>query len=300
LNLQKVDQRLEDSLVHLLLPITRLLVRGGIGLDELMHAGKRAYLREAARAVAGQDGRTSISRLSVATGMTRKEVSALLRDSQHDISGTRKRTGQQRASRVLKGWLSDPRFQDPRGRPSELKYRAKRCSFSLLVKLYGGDVTPKSVLRELQRIAAVDLTSAGTVRLRTSRRRRAIEAKCELLDLAKMFEDFAFSVTKSDLRPESAPFFRSRDLIAPSTREAAYFMSKYSRRASALLEDFQRSANRRAAAKAGSRHARSARRVALGIYLLQTDSALNRGATGKIGEPATVRQTRTPSDRSGR
>ena len=265
-----------------------------------MHAGKRAYLREAARAVAGQDGRASISRLSVATGMTRKEVSALLRDSQHDNAGARKRTGQQRALRVLKGWLSDPRFQDRRGRPSELKYRAKKYSFAFLVKLYGGDVTPKSVLRELQRIAAVDLTSAGTVRLRTSRRPRAVEAKCELLDLAKMFEDLAFSVTKSDRRLESTSFFGSRDLIAPSTREAAYFMSKYSRRASALLEDFQRSANRRAVVKAVSRQARAARRVALGIYLLQSDSALNRGTNGNIGEPTKARHRRTPSSRSGR
>jgi Family of unknown function (DUF6502) len=222
------------------------------------------------QAVARQDGRTSISRLSVATGMTRKEVTALLSYPQKNQIIAKRRGGQQRALRVLRGWLSDPRFQNRSGRPSELKYRGNEKSFALLVKLYGGDVTPKSVLHELERIGVVEFADAGTLRLRSSRRRSNIELKYKLSDLAKMFEDFAFTVVESSSSPDPPSFFGFRDSAISSTRDAAYFMRRFSRRAAAFLEDFQQWSAGRDSVKVVS-HQERATRVGLGVYLLRSD-----------------------------
>jgi hypothetical protein len=287
----KTGQRTEDSLVYLLLPIARLLVRGGIGIDELVYAAKRAYLREAVQVVARQDGRASISRIAVATGMTRKEVTALLRDSPKNKPTAKRRSGQQRALRVLRGWLTDPRFQNRSGRPCELEYGGNERSFALLVKLYGGDVTPKSVLHELERIEVVEFTNAGTLRLRPSRSRSNIELNYKLSDLARMFEDFAFTVVQSSSRPDPPSFFGFRDSGISSPRDAAYFMRRFSRRAAAFLEDFQQWSAARESVKAASHQERSATRVGLGVYLLRSDLQSARNPRGKPADNAEIRRS---------
>lgn len=289
----KADHRIEDSLVNLLLPVARLLVSGGIGIDELMHAAKRAYLSEAMQAVARQGGRVSISRLSVATGMTRKEVSALLSESPENKGPGIKRSGQQRALRVLKGWLSDPRFQGAGGRPAELPYGGNHVSFTLLVKLYGGDVTPKSVLRELERIEVVDVTRAGALRLRPSRNRNNIEIQYKLSDLAKMFKDFACAVTHPNPGADAPAYFGFRESDISSVRDAAHFMRRFSRRAAALLEDFQQWEVGKTGSSASPSSADSDRaRIGLGVYLLRSDLKPTRRAGGERVAAARIRASR--------
>jgi hypothetical protein len=244
------------------------------------------------QAIARQDGWASISRLSVATGMTRKEVSALLSDGPNHQGAATRRSGQQRALRVLRGWLTDPRFQNRSGRPNELKYVGNKKSFTLLVKLYGGDVTPKSVLRELERIKIVDLTNTDTVRLRSSRSRSNIELNYQLSDLARMFEDFAFTVVQSSSRPDTPSFFGFRDSGISSTRDAAYFMRKFSRRAAALLEDFQQWSAGREPVKAVSHQERGIERVGLGIYLLRSDLQSARNSKGNATNNVGTRRSR--------
>lgn len=266
---------MEESLVRLLVPITRLLVRGGVGIDALTYAAKRAYLLEAMRAVARQDGRASISRLSVTTGMTRKEVSALLAASEKAVDARTRRSGQQRALRVLRGWLTDPQFRSRGGRPVKLRYRGTERSFAQLVKLYGGDVTPKSVLRELERMEVVDSDNTGVLQLRLSRRRSNIEMNRKLSDLARMFEDFASVVIQSNSSQNPPSFFGFRESVISSTHDAAYFMRRFSRRAAAFLDDFQQWSLGRKPSNAGARRqGRDAMRVGLGVYLLRSDASM--------------------------
>ena len=262
------------------MPVARLLVRGGIGIDELVLAAKKAYLRAAIQAVARQDGRVNISQLSVATGMTRKQVSALLGDARPNTGAVTRRIGQQRALRVLKGWLTDPRFHDARGRPDELRYRSGKKSFALLVKLYGGDVTPKSVLRELERMEIVAVTGGGTLRLRRSRSRSSVEVHYELSDLAKLFDDFACAVARPNPESRTSNFFAFKDSTVFSTADSAYFMRRFSRRAAAFVEDFQQWSVAHDSRRAVSSQEREAIRVGLGVYLLSADAPRLRSANG--------------------
>lgn len=247
-----------------------------MGIDKLVSAAKRAYLRAAVEAVLPRGRRVNISRLSVATGMTRKEISTLLRDSQ-DIGNREavsRSRGEQRALRVLRGWLTDPRFQNHSGRAGALKYRGSPRSFAHLVKLYGGDVTPKSVQGELERMGLIVATPAGTLRLRTTRKRGGVEAY-QLSDLAKLFEDFAFAIMSPKPNSETPSFFGFKDSTVPSTTDAALFMTRFSRRAAALLEDFQEwSVGRKALPNSISRE-KELVRVGLGVYLLRYDKSLD-------------------------
>jgi hypothetical protein len=218
-----------------------------------------------------QDRRVNVSRLSVATGMTRKEVSALLNYSKGRQHGATRRSGEQRALRVLRGWLTDPRFQNRDGRPEELAYRGHRKSFSVLVKLYGGDVTPKSVLRELERIEIVEATKAGALRVRGTRKRSNIEVHYQLAELARLFEDFALAILRTSSHSEAPPFFGFKDSIVPSTGDAAFFVRTFSRRAAAFLEDFQQWSAGRERSRPPPHAANEAIRVGLGVYLLQAN-----------------------------
>lgn len=243
-----------------------------MGIDRLVRAAKRAYLRAAVEAIIPKGQRLNISLLSVATGMTRKEISILLREPQLDRDVAARNRGEQRALRVLRGWLADPRFQNRSGHATTLPYRGNTRSFTRLVKLYGGDVTPKSVQRELERMRLVEVTLSGALRLRSIRKRGTIEAY-QLSELARLFEDFALVIMKPKPNSDVPSFFGFKDFNAPSAGDAAFFMSRFSRRATALLDDFQEWAAGRGPISAASRE-KDAVRIGLGVYLLRSDRTL--------------------------
>lgn len=231
--------------------------------------------------VVRQDDRVNISRLSVATGMTRKEVAALLGNSQKGGGAAAKKRGQQRALRVLRGWMTDPRFRNSSGHPDELRFRGPNKSFAFLVKLYGGDVTPKSVLHELERIEIVEVTKSGTLRLRALRNRRNTEVNSQLSDLSRLFEDFALAIIRPNSKSEDPSFIGFKDSIVPSTGDAVYFMRRFSGRAAALLEDFEQWSVGRGVARMGSAQEHGAVRVGLGVYLLRSERPFADRGSGK-------------------
>jgi Family of unknown function (DUF6502) len=239
-----------------------------------------------------QDRRVNVSRLSVATGMTRKEVSALLNHSTSVRPIVARRSGEQRALRVLRGWLTDPRFQNRNGRPDDLSYRGYKKSFSVLVRLYGGDVTPKSVLRELERIAIVEATETGALRVRARRKRNNIEVHYQLAELARLFEDFALAIVRPNSDSEAPPFFGFKDSTVPSTGDAAFFVRTFSRRAAALLEDFQQWSAGRERGKTGGQEHKDAMRVGLGVYLLRSNPSPATNTAAKAGNRASVHPIR--------
>lgn len=261
-------RRTEESLVDLLSPISRLLVLGAIGIDEFIRAAKRAYLRAAIDVIVPAGRRLSASRLSVVTGMTRKEVSALLNYSKREERHAIRRSGQQRALRVLGGWLADPRFQAQGGRPAELSLSGKKTTFRQLVKLYGGDVTPNAVLRELERMGVVELTSNGVLRLSRRRNERDLKPDYQLSELAKFLGDYILAAAPSNSK---SSFFGFKDAVVPSSGEAAAFISTFSRRAAALLDGFEQWSAGQEETRAFDRDSHSAKRVGIGFYLINTD-----------------------------
>ena len=105
------------------------------------------------------------SRIAILTGLTRKEVQALLDLPIH----REERYGDEynRAARVITGWLRDPDFGDGCGHPLPLRMAGKRLSFRALVKRYSGDIPERAMLDELVRVGAVKRLRDGRIGLVT-------------------------------------------------------------------------------------------------------------------------------------
>jgi len=250
------------------------MIRSEFGAGELVRAAKLSFVRAAASEVMPMGARLNVSRLSVVTGLTRKEVSALLGKQ----TGPRKVPSQkpameQRALRVLRGWRVDPLFQGANGRPAMLPLRGNRRTFAQLVKTYAGDVTPVSVLKELERMELIAMTRTGKLQLRAGRVRASAHASLQLAELARIFSDFAHTASRNPTSSETPVFFGFRESSVSSAELASLFHRTFSRRAAMMLESIeqwmtlQRAAGRRASRRRGSKT-----RVGMGIYLVSDPS----------------------------
>lgn len=257
------------ALVDLLLPTSRLLLKAGVGVDQLIRAAKQAYVKAALAEVIPAGSRANVSRLSVVTGLTRKEVSSLLGQIwSHGVRPTHS-TKEQRAIRVLRGWANDERFRKPSGRPAELSVHGRRNRFALLVKLYGGDVTPRAVLGELQRMNAVLLTHGGRIRMKAVRKHSQKQIRQQATELARVFGDFVGTVAQP-LRGAKVPvFFGFREGTGVPSSEVARFERTFSKRGAALLDSVGQWLASCPKDRAKS-HAQG--RVGLGVYLVNASA----------------------------
>lgn len=158
------SQVLSTATRTLLIPLVRMFLRNGKAARSLYDLIKQIYV-ELAKEEFGINGKkATVSRIAILTGLTRKEVQALL-----DQPGNNKDeidNEYNRAARVIAGWLRDSKFSDGRGHPAPLPLEGKRGSFSALVKIYSGDIPVRAVLDELLHTGAVEQFKDGRICLR--------------------------------------------------------------------------------------------------------------------------------------
>lgn len=264
------DNDLHRMLVEMLLPIGRLMVRGGLGFGDLVHAAKHAYVRAAISTVAPAGSRINASRLSVITGLTRKDVTAVVTALSGRHRTRAKLTKEQPARRVLRGWECDRRYCDERGIPAALPIRGGPRSFSSLVRDYGGDVTPRAVLKELERLDAVTFNSTNGLRIRLSG--ATSEAAHRIALLSRALPDFANTVAFQGPANGHPLFFRFKDAVVQSPKDAVKFQTTFSNRGAHLLAEFDRWMSSRPRRGRGRRaSAEHVCRVGIGVYLVQGD-----------------------------
>jgi hypothetical protein len=255
----------------MLIPIARLMLRNGFGAGELVGAAKQASVKAALTEVISPGCRVNVSRLSVATGLTRKEISTLLGRAKTKPLRS-KPTLEQRAWRVIHGWNTDPKYREGSGRLAALPFAGKQKTFSSLVRKYGGDVTPLSVLRELERIRVVFKTRSGALRLHS----RALKSRSlvihQIAELARVFKDFATTVVAAEA--DSQKFFRFKEAVIPSLDQAALFGRTFSERGMILLESFEQWLNSQRRLGKSMRSPKSGVRIGVGVYLVQDTSWL--------------------------
>jgi hypothetical protein len=265
-----------DALVDALIPIARLMIRSGFGAGELVRATKLAFIRAAAGEVMPKGARLNVSRLSVVTGLTRKEISEFLRQQSGQRSRLKKPALEQRALRVLRGWRMDPLFHSAKGRPATLSMRGHGRAFPQLVSTYAGDVTPVSVLKELERMELVTMTSSGKLQMKGPRIRATAHASLQLSELARVFGDFANTASGSPTSEEMPTFFGIRESSVSSPEQASLFHRTFSRRAAMMLESIEQWVTHQQAAKQSAARVRTPkRRIGMGIYLINDSSRAN-------------------------
>jgi hypothetical protein len=105
----------------------------------------------------------STSRVSVLTGLSRKEVKRLQGITRPDDSGRNEKYN--RAARVISAWRREREFLDADGNPSTLSITGPWATFSEIVRRYSGDVPVRAILDELLRIGAVEQLDNGKISL---------------------------------------------------------------------------------------------------------------------------------------
>lgn len=161
----KIKNALFAAILRILRPLVRILLRNGIPYRSFADLAKWVYV-DVARSEFGIEGRKQTdSRVSIITGLSRKEVSRQKRTVQDSDEETLYRYN--RAARVIAGWVRDPNFLDATGNPKPLSLEGSRWSFAELVKAHGGDVPPRAVLDEMLSVGAVRMVGDRRVELLT-------------------------------------------------------------------------------------------------------------------------------------
>ncbi len=159
-----IKTQLVKASANLLRPLVRVLLRHGIAFGEFAEVAKSVYVNIARRDFTLPGRKPSDSRVAILTGLTRKDVKRL----RELVAGAsrEKPLSANRATRALSAWCQDPDFCGSDGRPLSLPLEGKR-SFAALVRRYSGDMPPRAMLEELERVRAVKRTRDGSVRMLT-------------------------------------------------------------------------------------------------------------------------------------
>jgi len=162
--LDRVQEKILESVLFGLQPIIKVLLRSGIGYREFNEMAKTAYVRVASTEFGKRGRPTNVSRIAVMTGLSRKEIKRIRDENEGRATNHVFEPGP--VSRLLSLWHSYGPYLTDNNKPRELPFAGPEPSFSALVKLSGGDIAASAVCTELKRINALEELADGTLRVR--------------------------------------------------------------------------------------------------------------------------------------
>lgn len=152
-----------DACRIVLRPFISMLLRCGMTWKQFADLAKAEFVRVASDEF-GIGGRpTNVSRVSILTGISRKEVKR-----QRDLLATDRTVSPDKtsaATRVLSAWYQDPDYLDSDGQPRLLGETGPMPSFDSLCRRYAGDVASQTMLKELLKTRSVESTDRGKFRV---------------------------------------------------------------------------------------------------------------------------------------
>lgn len=156
-----------SALQHMLRPLVRLLLANGVGYSTMMETLKSVFVRVAEEEFRIAGKAQTDSRISLLTGVHRKDVKRLrngsaapLRQSEHASL----------SAQLFALWTGTPGYLDASGHPKPLPRLAGKAagqSFESLVVSVSKDIRPRAVLDEWLRIGAAEVDLDDCVRLNT-------------------------------------------------------------------------------------------------------------------------------------
>jgi hypothetical protein len=150
---------LDTLLFEILSSIAAILVSTGYGFSRVNKLTKMAFVRAASSADHASESRTSIARIAALTGLTRTDVSAMIRtrNTNPPVPGG----STSRVARVASGWITDKKFTRKAAGPRHLEFAGPGNSFTALVRRYSGDIPPKALLTEMIRLGIARRSKSG-------------------------------------------------------------------------------------------------------------------------------------------
>lgn len=154
---------LVKALKKILRPLVRLLLEYGITYPYLSNLLKNIFVEVVNDEMQVDGKRQTLSRISIVSGVHRKDVKRILEEPEDMETGDRKAS---LGSRLLGIWLGDSRYHDDQRNPLPLpRTSSSECevSFEQLVESINKDVRPRAVLDEWLRTGLVSLDQEDRV-----------------------------------------------------------------------------------------------------------------------------------------
>ena len=164
----RIGRALTLAVERALRPLFRILLRNHMSFKAFVDIAKHTYVEVAAQEFGIPGKKTSVSRVALLSGLTRKEVQRLL----DAPTGNDAEAGERynRAARVVAGWVRDSEFSDADGNPKVLTLQEgaplRLPSFAALTRRFSGDIPSRAILDELLRVGVVEKVDESSVRLK--------------------------------------------------------------------------------------------------------------------------------------
>lgn len=148
--------KIKALLPSLLKPFVWLCVRHGIKFQDIIEPLKTLFIQSTKHSLEQNGHSVTLSRLSVATGLQRKDIKKITEE------GTPSKSNLSLLNRIVGQWHHHPDFSK-NGVPNPLDCTGPDSDFSNLVKSITTDVNPKTILFELERCNAIKVTKGSAL-----------------------------------------------------------------------------------------------------------------------------------------
>ena len=184
-------------------PIARILLRAGISWKEIVEVIKATYVEVASEDFGIRGRQTNISRVSILTGFSRREVRRLrdLLDEEKPVSFERHNA----ATRVLTAWYSDDDYTEGDGLPRPLLAAGENPSFETLCSRFASDVPATTMLKELRHVGAVDEGEDGRLIAKTRYYMPVLMDPEQMLRSGSVLQDIGTTVAYNLHREKDQP-----------------------------------------------------------------------------------------------
>lgn len=163
----RAGHALAAAIERVLHQLFRILLRNHMSFKAFVDIAKQTYVEVAAEDFGIPGKKTSVSRVALLSGLTRKEVQRLLEAPAIEDAEAGERYN--RAARVVAGWVRDADFSDADGNPKVLALHEESsgsANFAALVRRFSGDIPFRAILDELLRVGVVEKADDNSVRLK--------------------------------------------------------------------------------------------------------------------------------------
>ena len=251
--LSRRGQRILLRCLKLMLrPIAGYCLRHSIKIQRIVECTKEVLLEAAEKEAAKQEKRISAGYLSAMTGIHRKDVARIY------AGRTPPKRQESLVARVMGRWQTNKQFTTSRGKPRVLSAGTNKSEFAKLVFSVSADLKPGAVLRELERICAVEHTAHG-VRLVSSTFKPSEDLAAGFEYLGSDVRDLMQSIEENVFTTAKTPHFHIRtefdNLTQDSVPRIQEWMLRegtaFHRRAMQFISKFDRDINPKLRNKAG-------------------------------------------------
>ncbi len=202
-----INTVLNKAILQLLRPLVRILLRNGISFYVFSDLARWVFADVAFKEFAIKGRKQTTSRVSVITGLSRKEV-----QRQRQLEAPEEKDAYERynrATRVISGWVREPLYTDRQGAPLQLPLSGAKNSFSALVRQFSGDMPVRAVLDELLHVGAVRLAKDGSIKLQARAYLPGADKKAKINILGVDVADL-ISTINHNLDKDNTPLFQRK------------------------------------------------------------------------------------------